>query len=198
MRNPKDVITSFFHFHKLFRVCEFNGDMELFAQYFMDDMRKHNLIICTQLNIINIFIKCNYLVMFSPYFRHVLEGWSQRNLPNVLFLFYEDLKKDLRGQIQRVAKFLDKTLTEEQLVRLTEHLKIASFEKNESVNMEDVRRDGVAFNNTKTDVKFVRKGKTGDWKNHFGAELNSRIDAWIEKNTADTGLSFVTELAQQD
>ena len=39
MRNPKDVITSFFHFHKLFRVCEFNGDMELFAQYFMDDMR---------------------------------------------------------------------------------------------------------------------------------------------------------------
>ena len=137
-------------------------------------------------------------VMFSPYFRHVLEGWSQRHLPNVLFLFYEDLKKDLRGQIERVAKFLDKTLTEEQLVRLTEHLKIASFEKNESVNMEDVRRDGVAFNNTKTDVKFVRKGKTGDWKNHFGAELNSRIDAWIEKNTAGTGLSFVTELEQQD
>jgi len=39
VRNPKDVITSFFHFHKLFRVCEFTGDMELFAQYFMDDMR---------------------------------------------------------------------------------------------------------------------------------------------------------------
>ena len=31
--------------------------------------------------------------MFSPYFRHILEGWSQRNLSNVLFLFYEDLKK---------------------------------------------------------------------------------------------------------
>ena len=104
----------------------------------------------------------------------------------------------MRGQIERVAKFLGKTLTEEQLTRLTEHLKIASFEKNESVNLEDVRRDGVAFNNTKSDVKFIRKGKTGDWKNHFGPELNSRIDAWIEKNTAGTGLSFVTELAQQD
>ena len=97
-----------------------------------------------------------------------------------------------------MATFLGKTLNEDQLVRLTEHLKIANFEKNESVNMEDVRRDGVAFNNTKTDVKFVRKGKTGDWKNHFGAELNSRIDAWIDKNTAGTGLSFVTELAHQD
>ena len=42
VRNPKDVITSFFHFHKLFRVCEFTGDMELFAQYFMDDMRMTN------------------------------------------------------------------------------------------------------------------------------------------------------------
>ena len=52
-----------------------------------------------------------------------------------------------------MAKFLGKTLTEEQLTRLTEHLKIASFEKNESVNLEDVRRDGVAFNNTKLDVK---------------------------------------------
>ena len=39
VRNPKDVITSYFHFHKLFRVCEFNGDMELFAHYIMDDMR---------------------------------------------------------------------------------------------------------------------------------------------------------------
>ena len=52
-----------------------------------------------------------------------------------------------------MAKFLGKTLTEEQLTRLTEHLKIASFKKNESVNLEGVRKDGVAFNNTKLDVK---------------------------------------------
>ena len=31
--------------------------------------------------------------MFAPYFTHVLEAWSQRNHPNMLFLFYEDLKK---------------------------------------------------------------------------------------------------------
>ena len=33
------------------------------------------------------------LVLFSPYFAHVLEGWSHRNHPNMLFLFYEELKK---------------------------------------------------------------------------------------------------------
>lgn len=41
-------------------------------------------------------------------------------------------------------------------------------------------------------------GKTGDWKNHFGVELNERIDEWIVKNLADTDLTFVTELDQQD
>ena len=34
--------------------------------------------------------------MFAPYFTHVLEAWSQRNHPNMLFLFYEDLKKVLK------------------------------------------------------------------------------------------------------
>ena len=37
-------------------------------------------------------------------------------------------------------------------------------------------------------------GETGDWKNHFSAELNDRIDQWIEKNLAGTDLKFITEL----
>ena len=38
-RNPKDVITSYFYFHILLKICEFTGDMEQFAEYFMDDKR---------------------------------------------------------------------------------------------------------------------------------------------------------------
>jgi len=41
-------------------------------------------------------------------------------------------------------------------------------------------------------------GKTGDWKNHFDAELNERIDRWIESNLAGSDLHFITELAEQD
>lgn len=41
-------------------------------------------------------------------------------------------------------------------------------------------------------------GKTGDWKNHFSPELNTRIDQWIEANLKGTDLTFVTELDQQD
>jgi hypothetical protein len=42
------------------------------------------------------------------------------------------------------------------------------------------------------------EGKTGDWKNHFGPDLNSRIDKWIAMNMQGSDLQFVTELEHQD
>ena len=39
-RNPKDVIVSFFHHHKLTRLSGFQGDMETFADYFIKDERE--------------------------------------------------------------------------------------------------------------------------------------------------------------
>ncbi|KZS03672.1 Sulfotransferase family cytosolic 1B member, partial [Daphnia magna] len=65
-RNPKDVIVSFFHHHQLMEIHGFSGDVETFAQYFMDDE-----------------------LMFSPFFPHILDAWSKRHHPNMLFLFYE-------------------------------------------------------------------------------------------------------------
>jgi len=47
-------------------------------------------------------------------------------------------------------------------------------------------------------MKFSFAGKTGDWKNHFSAEMNERIDRWIETNLAGSDLKFVTELDVQD
>jgi hypothetical protein len=44
----------------------------------------------------------------------------------------------------------------------------------------------------------VAAGKTGDWKNHFGPEVNKQIDEWMEKNLSGTDLKFTTELEFQD
>ena len=38
-RNPKDVIVSFYFHHKLIKLHGFTGDIEQFAQFFMDDER---------------------------------------------------------------------------------------------------------------------------------------------------------------
>ncbi|XP_046437572.1 sulfotransferase 1B1-like [Daphnia pulex] len=170
-RNPKDVIVSYFHHHKLIQFHNFTEDVEKFARYFMDDE-----------------------LLFSPFFPHIIEAWNKRHNPNMLFLFYEDLKKDLLGEIKKVATFLDKSLSEEQLKNLKEHLKFDTFSKNESVNMEMAKKLG-GFN---PDGHFIRKGKTGDWKNHFGPEVNKKIDEWMEKNLSGTDLQFTTELEFQD
>ena len=92
-------------------------------------------------------------VIFSPYIKHVLEGWNQRHHPNMLFLFYEDLKKDLRGETLKVAKYLNVTMTEDQLTKLLDHLRIERFKENNSVNMEDVRKSQVGMFPDKTRLK---------------------------------------------
>ena len=42
--------------------------------------------------------------------------------------------------------------------------------------------------------KFMRKGKTGDWKNHLSQGQEQRITEWEEKNLQGTGFEFVYEL----
>ena len=96
--------------------------------------------------------------------------------------------------MKKMGDFLDKRVTEEKLDQLTDHLRIDNFSKNEAVNKNDLKAKGVF----KEEGNFIRKGKTGDWKNHFSPELNERIDRWIQANLAGTDLKFVTELDVQD
>ena len=72
----------------------------------------------------------------------------------MLFIFYEDMKKNLRGEVEKVARFLGKPLTEENMTKLLEHLKFENISKNESVNFEIGKKIG--FMNL--DGAFMRKG----------------------------------------
>jgi len=168
-RNPKDVIVSYFHHHRLINVQTYTNDIEKFAEYFMNDE-----------------------LYYSPFFGHILEGWAKRDNPNVLFLFYEDMKRNLRGEIEKVCNFLGKTLSEQQLELLTKHLHFDSVSKNTAINFLESKP------HSKEPCKFIRKGKTGDWKNHFSPELNARIDEWIKKSLEKSDLKFTMELDHQD
>ncbi|EFX82193.1 hypothetical protein DAPPUDRAFT_195649 [Daphnia pulex] len=170
-RNPKDTLVSFYYFHHMVKFFQFTGTLEQFAEYFIQNK-----------------------LMWTPYFDTVLDAWANRNHPNMLFLFFEDMKKDIRKEIRKMCSFLNKRLTDEQIERLVEHVKVDNFAKNKSVNLTMEIESGLINEGH----SFVRKGKTGDWKNHFSTELNRRIDEWIETNLAGSDLKFVTELADQD
>ncbi|KAF0310248.1 Sulfotransferase 1C2 [Amphibalanus amphitrite] len=171
-RNPKDLCVSLYHHSRFFYCYDFEGDFELFLQYFMDG------------NITDL-----------PCVEHMIEAWNLRPHPNLCFLFYEDMKRDLKSQIRKVAKFLGKDFSEEQVTKLAEHLHIDNFKKNPYVNRENLKQDGVAYTD-RTD--FIRKGKTGDWKGAFTAEMNDKFDRWLEDKLKGTDLRFTMELDTQD
>ncbi|CAH0721879.1 unnamed protein product, partial [Brenthis ino] len=162
-RDPRDVAVSFFHHKKLMRVMSQEPEFKPYWKYFMENK-----------------------VIWSPYFEHLLEAWGKRNHPNLLFLFYEDLVKDLPSGIRRVAKFLDKQLTDDEVANLSEHLKFDNFKKNKSVNMEDFQKIGIFRN----DGGFVRKGKSGGWREHFDEEMTAEADEWIKNMLRSTDFRF--------
>jgi len=141
-----------------------------------------------------VFVTETLAVYYSPFFAHILEGWARKDDANVLFLFYEDMKRDLRGEMNKVCAFLDKTASEEQMQMLLKHLHFDSMANNRFVNEEGLKEIQL----TDKGLNFMRKGKTGDWKNHFNPEMNRRLDEWIHKSLEASDLKFTMELDHQD
>ncbi|XP_045445697.1 luciferin sulfotransferase-like [Melitaea cinxia] len=162
-RDPRDVAISFFHHNRLMRIMSQNTDFKTYWNYFI-----------------------NNEVLWAPYFAHVLEAWEKRNHPNLLFLFYEELSKDLPAVIRRVAKFLGKEVTEEQVQKLNEHLDFKNFKKNKTVNFEEFQESGVFTKGS----GFVRRGKVGGWRDDFDEEMTEQAEKWIADNLRGTDFRF--------
>ncbi|XP_072143036.1 sulfotransferase 1E1-like [Dermacentor andersoni] len=53
---------------------------------------------------VNVFVSGNF--GYGDYFEHVASAYKLRQKPNVLFVTYEEMKKDTRDVILKVAHFL--------------------------------------------------------------------------------------------
>lgn len=128
----------------------------------------------------------------GPVWPHCLTFWNMRDEANVLFLKYEDMKKDLPSTIHKCAKFLgvENRITDIDVAQMCDHLKFDRMQKNPAVNITSY----LPVNGDKDkNVQFIRKGQIGDWKNYMSDELSVRFDEWIRMNTDGTGLEFEYE-----
>lgn len=139
---------------------------------------------------------CNFLmedkIICGSIWQHMLSFWQRRNDSNILFLKYEEMKKDLPRSILKCAEFLgvsDK-LNDEQMSRLCEHLNFDKMQRNRAVNLEEIYNPDCENGKGTKSTKFIRKGQIGDWKNYMTNEMSARFDEWIKIHSSGTDLEF--------
>lgn len=164
-RNPKDVVVSYYYFVRLlYPVTRYDGEFKDFFDLFIHDK-----------------------VMYAPWWRHVEEFWDRRHDDNILFLTYEDLKKDTEGTIDKLADFLGKTLTKEQKVKIIQHCSFENMKKNPTTNHSWFETLGVS---DPKKGEFMRKGCVGDWANHFTEDMNLKMNQMVAYKFRNSDLSF--------
>jgi len=165
VRNPKDVAVSLYWHYKGYSFFEFDRSWDEFFELFI-----------------------NGKLFFGSWFEHVLGWWSHRDEQNILFLKYEDLKKNLPNGVKKVAKFLNKELTDDTIERIAKQTCFDMMQSKDTAYM-----DGVAENESnlrKTGPAFFRKGTVGDWRGYFNEEQNKRFDKLYEEKISGVGLNL--------
>jgi hypothetical protein len=118
-------------------------------------------------------------VEYGPYWTHLRSWYEQRDRPNLLVLHYEAMQDDLKSAVRSVAGFLDQDLTDDEIERVAQASTFGSMKKDPRTSMqmwdEEQRKPG---------MPFMRKGKTGDWQNHFTPELARTFDTAFESKMA--------------
>lgn len=133
----------------------------------------------------------------GPVWNHMLKFWNKRHEDNILFIKYEDMKRDYPTIIKKCAKFMNinYVLSDNDIVKLCEYLKFDHMQKNPAVNLEDLIQPSVNNNHNNNGnhiVKknFIRKGQIGDWKHYMSDSISMKFDKWIADNSEGTGLTF--------
>lgn len=188
-RNPWDCCVSFYHHTKVLPAAYFSeGTFDDFFELFVSGQTDH-----------------------GGFFDHLLPWYARRGQSNVLFITYEQLKKQQRDTVLKIARFLgpeyEKALLQDQVFFQTVLDKSSAefmkkqfvldpgilkgiIERDPNALPEEVKnlfgKVFVAPLKEANTVNFVRKGVVGDSRGAFTREQLERMKLFIEKETAGT------------
>jgi aryl sulfotransferase len=106
-----------------------------------------------------------------PFWENVRSWWAIRDLPNVFLLHFENLKKDMPGEIRRLAEFIETPIDETRWDDILLHCSFDYMKANasKSVPLGGAFWDGGA-------QTFIHKGTNGRWREVLSAEEVSRYE----------------------
>ncbi|XP_030846121.1 sulfotransferase family cytosolic 1B member 1 [Strongylocentrotus purpuratus] len=164
-RNPKDVLASLYRFVGKMPESNFVTWPMMYASIFTD---QH---------------------FYGPWDKHVLSYWKQRNEENVLFLKYEDMKKNPAKIVTQIAEFINHPISDDVRDVVVEKTSIDQMKK-EMKRLEETEEDGYLFSKAYGKFNYFQKGVIGDWKNYFTVAQSEEFDMGLEDRLGESGLKF--------
>ncbi|XP_067947800.1 sulfotransferase 1E1-like [Watersipora subatra] len=175
MRNPKDTCVSYYYHFKNIKVSV-KKEPEAFENMTLGQFMKMFLY--------------DKDMPYGTYFDYVEYMWSLRDDPNILILFYEDLKTDPIAIIQKVNEFMGTNGSPELVKDIAEainfdKMKIGkttgppSTEMVEMIKCQTPNAEKVLEIIRVATKAILRKGDVGDWKNHLTVAQNEWFDSFL-------------------
>lgn len=117
---------------------------------------------------------------FWSYWESVRSWWALRALPNVLLLHFGELKRDLAGQIRRVAAFLDIAVDDALVATIVAH---SSFDYMKRHATQSVPLGGAFWEGGAQ--TFIHKGQNGRWRDVLTPALCEAYEARARAELGD-------------
>jgi hypothetical protein len=105
---------------------------------------------------------------FGFFFDFVRTFWPHRDEPHVLWLRYEDLQADLRGEAQRLARFLELDVSTADLERVLPLVSMTQMQARED-------RGSIGAMPWREGSRFFREGAVGKNRARLSSEQEARI-----------------------
>jgi len=109
---------------------------------------------------------------FWPFWDNVRSWWAVRDLPNVKFIHFANLKHDMAREIRAIATFLDIPIKESRWESILEHCSFEWMKKNATKSVPL----GGAFWDAGAEV-FINKGVNGRWTDTLTPEEVAEYEA---------------------
>ncbi len=119
---------------------------------------------------------------FWPFWDNARSWWAIRDLPNVLFVHFGNLKRDMPGEIRKIAQFLDIPINEANWDAILEH---CSFDYMKANATKSVPLGG-AFWDAGAKV-FINKGVNGRWTDTLTKADSAEYEARAVKELGAAG-----------
>ena len=162
VRDPKDVCVSGYHFMR----AEGMGPMTPSIANFVED-----------------FISPNFFFHSWPEF--VAGCWRVRDRENVLFLTYEEMKKDLPGAVCKIASLLKIPLSDDEIAQVVRQ---SSFEHMKTI--EHKFETGMIVPWAKPQGAMIRRGQHKSSGELLTPELQNKIDDHCRAELKRLGCDF--------